>query len=150
MEDITRNSGCQNMTGYSKLFCAYVEELEEINKVNESTVRYYFLTNGKFGEIECYNIKVDTAQKSDNYTHKITCDFRSKANRDILFNMMTKKRFVVMTVDNNSNRHLYGNKEEPLHFSFDFIGNPQPSQPKEYKLTFYGNNTFTALQIGNN
>jgi hypothetical protein len=39
---------------------------------------------------------------------------------------------------------MYGSKSEPLRFSFDFIGNPKPSQVKEWQLTFYGETTFTA------
>ena len=141
MQNITKNVDCQNMTGYKSLYIIPIDEIESITPVNNTTKTVKPTPTGCWAKVEAYNIKVGMNYKNDFYQNEISCDFRTNENQDALFNAMTKNRFVCKLTDNNGKTHLYGTKTEPLRFEFDFVGNPDPSQAKEYKLSFYGNTT---------
>ena len=147
MNDINANHKCTNMTGYKALYITPLNEVSAVNLIDKQTKEIVFAAGGSFGKIDCYDIKVQSNYDSDFYKNKITANFRSKNDMSHLFNSLTKNRFIIKVTDNNGYSYIYGGKDEPLRFSFDFVGNPNPKQTKEYQLTFYGNTTFPAFKI---
>jgi hypothetical protein len=146
MKDIKANNKCVNTTGYKSLYIIPLSEVLAVNLIDKQTKEVIFAQDGSFGKVDCFDIKVQSKYEKDAYQHKITANFRSVADESVLFNSLAKNRFIVKVVDNNGQSFMYGSKSEPLRFSFEFIGNPKPSQVKEYQLTFYGETTFPAYK----
>jgi len=147
MLNIEKNVECQNITGYKTLEIIPIAEIESVIAVNATTKAVKLAKGGSWADVEAYNIKVGMNYKNDYFQTEISCDFRTNENQDALFNAMTKNRFVCKLTDNNGKTHLYGTKTEPLRFEFDFVGNPDPSQAKEYKLSFFGNTTAPSCLV---
>ncbi|MCL2132672.1 MAG: hypothetical protein FWH36_09555 [Lentimicrobiaceae bacterium] len=147
MNDIKKRAKCQNMTGDKALYITPIDEIEFIVPFTDGENIVKFLPNGRCA-VEGYNIKVDAKHENDFYRNEIGCDFRTAEDKSALFFKMTKMRFVVKLIDNNGKSLLYGSKEEPLRFNYVFVGNPNPSQTKEYKLSFAGDTTFPSSMIG--
>jgi hypothetical protein len=147
MNDIKANNKCMNTTGYKALYITPLNEVDAVNLIDKKTKEIVFATNGSFGKLAVFDIKVQSNYEGDFYKNKITANFRSSVDESILFNSLTKNRFIIKVTDNNGHSYIYGSKDEPLRFSFEFIGNPKPSQTKEYQLTFYGETTFPVYSV---
>jgi len=147
MQDIQANNRCKNMTGYCALSITPLNEVSAMNFTYDGKKEIVFSQDGSLGKIDVFDIKVQSNQDSDFYKNKITANFRSADDMNSLFDRLSKNRFVVKVTDNNGYSFIYGSKEEPLRFSFDFIGNATPKQAKEYQLTFAGETTFGAFLI---
>ena len=147
MKDIKANNKCVNTTGYKALYIIPLSEVLAVNFIDKQTKEVIFSKDGSFGKVDVFDIKIQSKYEDDAYKHQITSNFRSLVDESVLFNSLSKNRFIVRVTDNNGNSYIYGSKSEPLRFSFDFVGNPKPSQTKEYQLTFYGETTFPAYSI---
>ena len=149
MEDIKSDSKCRNMTGYKALYIIPLNEVEALNFKDSKSKGIVISKDGHFAKLDVHDIKVQSSYENDFYKNKIAANFRSANDMAILFDKMSKNRFIIKVADNNGYTFIYGSKEEPLGFSHSFVCNANPKQAKEYQLTFSGNTTFPAYSIDN-
>lgn len=104
----------------------------------------YPTTTGRFFKMDVFDLKHTMERDDDFYDNRITASIRSTENLNAILNKLSNMRFVAKVTDNNNVIWLYGTKEEPLRFEFEYISNSDNSKVKEYEIKIIGDTTAPA------
>jgi hypothetical protein len=145
MKDILTNNACGNMSGNKTLMLIPDFEIDTIvNLDSNSKIVIPKTPIGRFFKIDVFDLKHTMERDDDFYDNKITASIRSTENLNDILNKLSNMRFVAKVTDNNNVIWLYGTKEEPLRFEFEYVSNSDNSKVKEYEIKISGDTTAPA------
>jgi hypothetical protein len=146
MDDITINNACGNMSGNKTLMLIPVNEIDNIEVVDMNKKILHPILLRRFFKIDVYDLKHTSEIEDDFYNNQISASIRSKENLNATLNKLSRMRFVAKVIDNNNVAWLYGTKEEPLRFEFEYISNANSDAVKEYEIKIKGDTTEPAAE----
>ena len=143
MEDLSKNSAnCGNMTGWTGIWFTPVSEVQSLGIVDEKIRSVTFASGGRFARIDAKNIYLSDTNADGSRQLTITCSYRATPNQvDYRLSDMMANRYLLKLRDRNGKLWLAGTLREPLHFSYDHIGETEASGVHEYRLSFFRNLT---------
>jgi hypothetical protein len=144
MKDILTNNACGNMSGNKTLMLIPDFEISVILTLTVDKKIVYPTTTGRFFKMDVFDLKHTMERDDDFYDNRITASIRSTENLNAILNKLSNMRFVAKVTDNNNVIWLYGTKEEPLRFEFEYISNSDNSKVKEYEIKIIGDTTAPA------
>lgn len=140
MEDLSRNSAiCGNVPGYVGIWITSSREVLKVSATNDHKRSVSFSPGGSWGFIDgAKRIYLSDIQQDGIRNVEVGCDFAATpAVMDHRLREMSEQRFIVKLKDRNGKFWLVGSDKEPLHFSYDHIGEPDASGAHKYVLKFY-------------
>lgn len=147
MQNILKNQQTNKMSGFKKIFLAEENEVDKIEKTNETNEWVYLKPNYYWGEIESNKIELNVNFEEDYLLTEVTCTLKGITNTyNHLFSKMIEQKFIIKLVDNMNKIWVIGNLEEPLNFKYAHIGKNDPADVHEYQLTFYRKTTIPLYQ----
>jgi len=139
MENIDKNIGLFNPSGYKKIQVVPVDDVVSVEFVNALSKRLTLRATpspaGRLAVIQAKNIKLSCEEDGGVNACEISCRFYGN-NLEYYFEAMKRKRYIVVLTDNNNNNHIVGTKEESFPFSYTRINGPEMDSGNYYELKF--------------
>ncbi len=140
MENLEQTTGsCAPMSGFARLWFTAIGEVAAVAYTSLTTRAVSLTASGSWGAITAKKIQLTDNESDGVRSIEITCSYRGVAGQtDTRLSALEKGRYLVKLKDRNGKLWLAGDKETPLHFSYDHTADADAAGLHEYQLRFYG------------
>lgn len=141
MEDIVRESACQDMHGYICVYICPLSLVKSVDLVDVNTKKVVFESGGSWTMLDLREIIVLSENDADIYVNTITGKHRTPNSIHSILNGYVKNKYIVRVDDKNDKSWIFGSKQEGLNLKYTYNGPSGASEDKNYLITIFGNTT---------